>query len=268
MLRSVLGRSKDVCQGLVASTYIRKDALTVSNYLIVAYVPGREFRNKISELLGGFLIANETEYPGYLYIDVVCANRAGLGEAMLKSAEERTQQKGLKGIVLASLPHVVGYYRRLGYFNRENCAAENPALEKAFVTLAKPLIDKYKKDVVKHIYAKEGVSYRKFLDELRKQKLAKKKDCRNVTDCNTSGYVMTKCFSGVKTTTSTRPTIQNLPKSRRSRKRLSSKTRQMHDRRVVKAVKVVKANPQRRVSPRLLALAAKTAKKQTRKSSH
>jgi ribosomal protein S18 acetylase RimI-like enzyme len=193
-LRSVVGRTNEVCQGLVASTYIRKDALNHSNYLIVGYVPGREVRGKVTQLLGGFLIANETEFPGFLYIDVVCANQPGLGEAMLNAAEKRASQRGLEGLVLSSLPHVVGYYRRIGYRNRETCDEENPKLSTSFVTMAKPLIDRYKKDVAKYIYDKEGAEYRKFLNELRKSNLAKNKNCKTVTDCNKDGYIMTKCF--------------------------------------------------------------------------
>jgi len=203
-MKRILARPEDICQKLVKSTYIRKDALAVSNFLVVGYVRGREFRGTVSRLIGGFLIANEAEFPGFLYIDVICSDQEGVGGKMMEAATARAKARGLQGIILSSLPHVVGYYRSLGFRNRDNCVEENPKLGAAFVTLVKPLIDEYKgnrktlnQNVAAHVYNsrdKKGNDYRKFLNELRKSHLAKNKQCRTVAHCNQDGYLMSKCF--------------------------------------------------------------------------
>ena len=72
------------------------------------------------------------------------------------------------------MPHVVGYYRRLGFQNRKDCSREHKELKEAFEKLAKPLISKYKRDVAMHINTKEGKDYREFLTKLISHKLAKK----------------------------------------------------------------------------------------------
>jgi hypothetical protein len=183
----------NICSGLVTSDYVKNTSIPHSDFVILGYGAGKETRSGNIPQLRGFLLSNELEYPNFLYIDVVCANVPGLGEKLIKIAEERANKRGLKGIILSSLPHVVGYYHRLGYKNRDTCI-ENIQIEQGFNTLAYPFIAKYKKDVSKYIDTDEGQNYRGYLHSLIKNKLAKNKNCKSVEECKVDGYLMTKCF--------------------------------------------------------------------------
>ena len=201
-VRAVLSMSNKFCQKVVSRKYIRDKALKNANCLLVGYVPGREVRGIATLLMGGFLILNEVTYEkqGFLYIDVVCADQSGVGSALLEQAERRAKQRQLKGLILFSLAHAVGYYRKLGYRHREACVEEDPDLSQGYVEMVKPLIDTWKgasaKEITKAINsrAQEGIAYRRFLELLQTRDLVYDKGCKTLKKCSINGYVMTKCF--------------------------------------------------------------------------
>ena len=201
-VRAVLSMSNKFCQKVVSRKYIRDKALKNANCLMVGYVPGREVRGSETLLMGGFLILNEVTYEkqGFLYIDVVCADQSGVGSALLEQAENRAKRRHLKGLILFSLAHAVGYYRKLGYRHREACIEEDLDLSQAYVQMVKPLIDTWKgasaEEITKAINSRsqQGNAYKEFLELLRRRDLVYDKGCKNLKTCSINGYVMTKCF--------------------------------------------------------------------------
>lgn len=190
-----------VCQGLVLATYVKGTAFDHASTIIIGYVPSARQTRVARERVGGFILANDTQLRGFMYIDVVCSNYPKLGEAMISRVDEIAANNGLKGVALSSLAHVIGYYRRLGFRNREDCGDENPAITSAFETKALPLIEKYKAHVAKHIWTPEGKDYVNFLMLLIKSDLTKDKKCKSSRNkleaCNENGYVMTKCITTI-----------------------------------------------------------------------
>jgi hypothetical protein len=184
----------EACNHQVSREHIRKDALVEAEYLVLAYVADVKVAKGFTHTLGAFVIANRS-YKNYLYLHVVCASDkyAGLGKYVIQQAETLAEKHNLKGTALASLKHVVGYYRKLGYRNRKACRPELSLVEPAFSRLAQPLINKYKNDVSKHIATDEGRDYQRFLQTLVDNKLTLY-DCQTVPECNRQGYIMTKCF--------------------------------------------------------------------------
>ena len=194
------------CQDAVTEHHITNTALKNATCLLVGRVRGADSKKRNAESMGGFLIANESEYPGYFFIDVVCADTAapGLGKAMVLHAEKIAKDKHKTGVVLSSLPHVVGYYKSMGYKYRELCNDKEDAfLAKQSGKLTRPLIEKHKRmsptpaQWKSHIASdtKEGKAYTKFLTLLMNKKLVKTKECGSVAECNVDGYIMTKCFA-------------------------------------------------------------------------
>jgi hypothetical protein len=191
MMSTIIDLTDSVCGELVTTTYIRDTSVKSAQLLITAIAPG-------TDDVIGFLIANDTEYPGYVYVDVVCSKQPGAGRMMLDIIEPHAEAGGYAGVALSSLPHVVGYYRRRGYRHREQCipgVPEDPQVSRSFEELALPLIQKYKQDVVNYIdESPEGSGYRRFLGGLIKRRLSKDKECTDLDACNVHGYVMMKCF--------------------------------------------------------------------------
>ncbi len=199
-------KDETLCKGLVTSTYIQGESFDNANIIIIGFVPKEIIRRKTVEGVGGFILANEISHPGFLYIDVVCSNYPKLGETLIQIIEKLAQQKKLHGVSLSSLAHVIGYYRRLGYYNRTDCFPEDREVTMKFEENVKPLIEKHKQNIVDHILEPP---YREFLQFLINRDLAKDKMCKKsknaISECNIHGYTMTKCFSEKKQLKGTTP---------------------------------------------------------------
>jgi len=206
----ILENVEAICRGLVTQTYIRTHALKTATLLLFGYVmvdqPERPKRgvsvsvvNKVVkvEKLAGFVIANSTDYPGFLYIDVICSHMK-IGNLLLQHVEEYARNTlRLSGLILASLPHVIGYYRKMGFTNQLSCdIPEDAKINHIYNIKIKPLIEQYKGDFEKYI---GDEVYLKFLELLMRSNLAKNKSCKKIEDCNIDGYLMMKCFAPIMT---------------------------------------------------------------------
>ena len=84
------------------------------------YVTPADARAKrLPALTTASLGAPEAEAGGaeaFLYVVLVCAGSGtGFGKSLVAVAERFALTLGLKFVVLSALPHVVGYYHRLGF---------------------------------------------------------------------------------------------------------------------------------------------------------
>lgn len=186
-----------ICKGIVVSNYIESVALPNAECIMAAYAPDPDPTNEYMNMYG-LLIGNWTEYPGLFYVDVVCSLKAGIGAKLIEAATEYAKKQGLLGVKLASLAHVIGFYRKLGYRARETCfEQENDALRIAYKMYAEPFVQKWGRDSVNHLTDTDELAedYRSYLDLLIGEKLAKNKNCKKVDECNSYGYLMTTCFN-------------------------------------------------------------------------
>jgi hypothetical protein len=88
--------------------------------LFLRYVTPADARAKrLPALTTASLGAPEAEAGGaeaFLYVVLVCAGSGtGFGKSLVAVAERFALTLGLKFVVLSALPHVVGYYHRLGF---------------------------------------------------------------------------------------------------------------------------------------------------------
>jgi hypothetical protein len=161
--KKIVNKSETICKGLLKKNFGR--ALEECSVIFVAN--HRDFFQKNDEIVG-ILIANLSTYPGFFYIDVVCANYKGVGGLLIEKAEEISRNNFLKGLVLSSMPDVIGYYRKLGFENKlPDCA-----------------ISEYKKIETQDINSRDFLTY-----------LTTDKNCSTISECNQEGYIMVKCFS-------------------------------------------------------------------------
>jgi hypothetical protein len=175
-----------ICNGKIKGAYATQKALPEADYLIVAYQNNQ---------LSGFVIANTNKYVGFLYIDIICSNKRGLGEILMDMSEKYVSKKNLFGTKLSALSHVIGFYRSLGFKNTKNCFIETPTIKQAYDTLALPFITQWKSNTDKHLKDDDELAnnYKKFLLFLINSKLAADENCTTPDECAGLGYSMTKC---------------------------------------------------------------------------
>ena len=185
----------NVCGPWVKEHYLMNDAAHAATVLML----GNKFevsRHSFIKNVRGFVLANDTFMPGFLYVDVICSKEGGLGKELLAEAEKYAREKNYDGLSLAALPHVVGYYHQLGFRNVLECMDANPELEELYRTRALPFVNRHKRDVAAHLEDKDedAENYRAFLTELMVRGLVKKKTCTDLSSCGEHGYIMLKCF--------------------------------------------------------------------------
>jgi len=175
------------CSDKVAIRYSNDYALEDATLLLEAYISGNEKMGK----LGGFLIGNDLIYGDYLYIDVVCSNK-GLGKALISTAKDIAKERNLQGVILSSLEHVIGYYRKHDFENKESCSDIDDLvfLNNLYEEYAEPVIKKYGSKLPEIIADVD--SYRHYLDVLSANGITPDKDCKEAK-CNANGYTMTWC---------------------------------------------------------------------------
>lgn len=172
------------CSDKVAIKYSNDYAIEDATLLIEGYISGNEKMGKI----GGFLIGNDS-YSDYIYIDVVCSNK-GLGRILIDRAKDIAKEKNLRGVILSSLEHVIGYYRKHDFENKESCSSDDDFINNLYKEYAEPIIKKYGSklpDILNDVDM-----YRHYLDILSANGITPDKDCKEAK-CNSSGYTMTWC---------------------------------------------------------------------------
>jgi len=112
-------RSTSLCRGMVSPAYARQSVRN-ADLLVLAY---DQYKNNVRGALRGF--ASIMVMPsGHLYIDVVCrglsrrtrSNKSEpTGSAMITALKRYVRTIDSPGIVLSSLRHVVGYYKKFGF---------------------------------------------------------------------------------------------------------------------------------------------------------
>lgn len=210
---------KELCKGLVTRTYIAKrhmnektgmkenSALDRADALLLAYEE-RKTRNGKRVMVTGFAILNH-EPINSVYIDVICAK--GYGKQMMEKIEEYARSEGKKFIHLSALPHVINYYRNLGFVHSTTDFCREPHLVTKQAEKVKKL--RFTKKKIKgewYTEAEMAVRDKKFNDLLKvliRQKFAKDKMCRgsglgymkykgeDINGCSVDGYIMRKCLT-------------------------------------------------------------------------
>jgi GNAT superfamily N-acetyltransferase len=174
------------CSDKVAIKYSNDYALEDATLLIEGYISGNEKMGKI----GGFLIGNDN-YSDYIYIDVVCSNK-GLGKILIDRAKDIAKAKNLRGVILSSLEHVIGYYRKHDFENKESCSnnEEIVFLNNLYKDYAEPVIKKYGSKLPEIL--NDVDMYRHYLDIISANGLTPDKNCKEAK-CNSDGYTMAWC---------------------------------------------------------------------------
>ena len=103
----------------------------VNDFKYLLYYESEGTRKRHTRI-DGFLVCSDKKlnFEGenqFLYVDVVCS-KFRKGKALLLQAEVLAKELGYTTIALNALPHVVSYYRQLGYATAfDNCKTESRA---------------------------------------------------------------------------------------------------------------------------------------------
>jgi len=112
-------RSSSLCRGQVSPAYFRQSVRN-ADLLVLAY---DQYKNNVRGSVRGFA-SIKVMNSGHLYIDVVCRGLSRrtrtnkmepTGRAMISALKTYARVIDAPGIVLSSLRHVVGYYKKHGF---------------------------------------------------------------------------------------------------------------------------------------------------------
>jgi hypothetical protein len=121
-------KSDNICRGEISTDYLDNDKFKEIEYIIVLlHLEKKRLRNgekTINSIVMGFVLCKSVYYSNYkkgLYVDVICANTKEYnfllkgGKILLNEAQELARDKGYSYVELSSLPHVLSYYRKIGF---------------------------------------------------------------------------------------------------------------------------------------------------------
>lgn len=216
---------KELCKGLVTRTYIAKDkknsatgvkelsALHMADAIMLAYSEKKTRHGGKRVFVTGFAILNHQPANG-VYIDVICAK--GYGKQMIEHIEKYAKAEGKAFVHLSALPHVINYYRKLGFVHSESDECKEHHLVTKQAEKVKSLrFGKKKIKGVVYTDAEMAVKDQKFdklLKALVRHGYTKDKTCRGtklgymkfgsnvdgtpnyVNGCSVDGYIMRKCL--------------------------------------------------------------------------
>jgi len=123
----LVGQFTQLCQSMVTNAYGR-NAVNIADVYIVAFreVELRQGRTR-TEMCGFALVKN---IPNAMYIDIVCSKKEHkMGRMIIKVAETLAQTNNKPLVLLSALPHVIDYYKRLGFIESDNACDTNPHIE-------------------------------------------------------------------------------------------------------------------------------------------
>ena len=191
-LKVIADNAERLCANDVDPGYIRRYSLPKADVILVNMImpsPTQTRSKSISIKLNGFVIMQIKK--DYIFIDVICAS--GVGKVLLSKVEKIARQRKKKYIVLNALPHVINFYKKLGFVHGEKvCQSPNNVRE-----MEKPISSfkfKHVRDAMAHY---RFVKFIKFLisKELTAiEDVNKKKKCNGLYACANEGFVMTKCI--------------------------------------------------------------------------
>ena len=111
--------SRYLCRGKVSKIYARESARD-ADLLLLAF---DQYENNVRGSLRGYA-SIKVMNSGHLYLDVVCrgltrrtrtSKMEPTGKAMISALKKYVRAIDAPGIVLSSLRHVVGYYKKQGF---------------------------------------------------------------------------------------------------------------------------------------------------------
>jgi hypothetical protein len=173
-----------ICKSQVSHRYVLTHSLKHSDGILVGMNVSSKTRSLTPFLkIEGFVIFQLQ--PNALYVDVICARKAG--KVLLSNAYKFAKDMGKKYIVLNALPHVVNFYKSEGFVHAEYKCSANAEIQSS-------------SDKVSHLRfksPKQALQHKEFkilLQKLVKNKLVSDKACKGISECSLNGFVMTKCL--------------------------------------------------------------------------
>ena len=120
----VKGQFVEHCKGWVSHRWAvqgKESALQRATHIIIATTPGVKLRTgKSATKILGFALLDSRKAT--IYIDVVCSSKRK-GRAIIQRAESFGKSLQKSRVDLSALPHVVGYYKKLGYVEKTNACS-------------------------------------------------------------------------------------------------------------------------------------------------
>jgi len=120
-------RSLDfLCRSLMDRTYFVNKTLDKVTHVGLGFLQRPLRRGRTARVVVGFCLVRELRSAWH--IEMLCSR--GYGSRLLQNAEARARAHGRSRVVLAALPHVVNYYRKLGYSNHTRLCHDDRAVQR------------------------------------------------------------------------------------------------------------------------------------------
>ena len=180
-IRANLGR---ICQGLVNRTWVTNTSLKNADALVMAYTE-KSMRHGGSRWdVKGFAILNiETNS---VFIDLICAR--GYGSKLIATIEREARKLDKRYVSLSALPHVINYYRRIGFVHATTGACKEHDDVQTEAEKVKNM--RFADDDA----AAKNRAFARFLRFLVRKGFNKDPTCKSIKKCNIDGYLMRKCL--------------------------------------------------------------------------
>lgn len=139
---AIMTKAREMCHGKINSKFVQ-DSMRHADFFVAAYdeTKGRT-RSGSSELrVGAFALLNVIKNNNentILYVNLICSNMNKAGGRMMEYIHQFAKEAHFKSIILRALPHVTGFYTKLGYekvkptrgLKTKNISCDTPKLGK------------------------------------------------------------------------------------------------------------------------------------------